>query len=82
MQKQIVVYENWSDVMPKKIGILYVDYAKGKENFSFEYDEEWLSSNKSALVIDPDLAIYNGRQFVPLGKTLFGIFADSSPDRW
>ena len=82
MQKQIIVYENWSDVIPKKIGILYVDYAKGKENFSFEYDEEWLSSNKSALVIDPDLAMYNGRQFVPLGKTLFGIFADSSPDRW
>ena len=82
MQKQIIVYENWSDVMPKKIGILYVDYAKGKENFSFEYDEEWLNSNKSALAIDPDLAMYNGRQFVPLGKTLFGIFADSSPDRW
>lgn len=82
MQKQIIVYENWSNVVPQKIGILYVDYAKGKENFSFEYDEEWLSSNKSALVIDPDLAMYNGRQFVPLGKTLFGIFADSSPDRW
>lgn len=35
MLKQIIVYENWSDIIPKKIGMLYVDYAKGKENFSF-----------------------------------------------
>lgn len=82
MLKQIIVYENWSDIIPKKIGLLYVDYAKGKENFSFEYDEGWLTSNKSALVIDPDLSMYNGRQFLPFGKTLFGIFSDSCPDRW
>ena len=82
MLKQIIVYENWSDIIPKKMGMLYVDYAKGKENFSFEYDEGWLTSNKSALVIDPDLSMYNGRQFLPFGKTLFGIFSDSCPDRW
>lgn len=82
MLKQIIVYENWSDIIPKKIGMLYVDYAKGKENFSFEYDEGWLTSNKSVLVIDPDLSMYNGRQFLPFGKTLFGIFSDSCPDRW
>lgn len=82
MPKQIIVYENWSDIIPNKMGILYVDYAKGKENFSFEYDEGWLTSNKSALVIDPDLSMYNGRQFLPFGKKLFGIFSDSCPDRW
>lgn len=26
--------------------------------------------------------MYNGRQFLPFGKTLFGIFSDSCPDRW
>lgn len=82
MPKQIIVYENWSDIIPKKMGILYVDYAKGKENFSFEYDKGWLTSNKSALVIDPDLSMYNGRQFLPFGKKIFGIFSDSCPDRW
>lgn len=26
--------------------------------------------------------MYNGRQFVPLDKAMFGFFADSCPDRW
>ena len=38
-------------------------------------------ASKKASVLDPDLALYKGRQY-PLGKNTFGIFADSSPDRW
>lgn len=29
-QKKIYVYENWSAVLPNKIGTLYVDVSKGK----------------------------------------------------
>lgn len=81
-QKQIFVYENWSNIEPYKIGTLYVDVSKGRENFSFEYDSNWLKNNPFAFVLDPDLAMYNGRQFVPLDKAMFGLFADSCPDRW
>lgn len=30
-QKKIYVYENWSAVLPNKIGTLYVDVSKGKK---------------------------------------------------
>lgn len=81
-QKKIYVYENWSATCPNKIGTLYVDVSKGKETFSFEYDSEWLKNSSFAFVLDPDLAMYNGRQFAPLDKAMFGIFSDSCPDRW
>ena len=32
-------------------------------------------------MLDPDLSLYKGRQY-PINKNTFGIFADSSPDRW
>ena len=60
-QKKIYVYENWSAACPNKIGALYVDVSKGKETFSFEYDSEWLKNSSFAFVLDPDLAMYNGR---------------------
>lgn len=81
-QKTIYVFENWSGVNPVKIGTIYVDVSKGKETFSFEYDTDWLNSSSFAYILDPDLAMYNGRQFAPLDKALFGVFADSCPDRW
>ena len=81
-QKKIYVYENWSATWPNKIGTLYVDVSKGKETFSFEYDSEWLKNSSFAFILDPDLAMYNGRQFAPLDKAMFGIFSDSCPDRW
>lgn len=81
-EKVIYVYENWSDVTPILIGKLYASSIKGKEQFSFEYDISWLSSESANYFLDPDLALYNGRHYAPMDKTLFGIFADSCPDRW
>ena len=57
-------------------------FVRGQETFSFEYDPAWLSSAESSFSLDPDLALYRGRQYVPLDKRLFGLFADSCPDRW
>ena len=62
------------------IGKLYVETVRGGENYSFEYDTTWLS-NPAAVMLDPDLNLYSGRQY-PIGKEKFGLFADSSPDRW
>lgn len=79
---KVCVYENWKGVTPNKIGTLFIDGGKGKEVISFEYDEVWLANVDSNLVFDPDLALFRGRQYTPLNKPLFGMFADSCPDRW
>ena len=62
MQKIIYVYENWSGAVPTKLGQLYVDWSRGSEHYAFEYDENWLKSG-FAYVLDPDLALYKGRQY-------------------
>ena len=78
--KTIFVYESWISEVPSLIGRLYVDTVRGGESYSFEYDSAWLK-NPVAVMLDPDLNLYSGRQY-PIGKDKFGLFADSSPDRW
>ncbi len=81
-QQIIYVYENFSGEAPQLIGTLYVDHVRGRENYSFQYDQDWIRSSRFAFRLDPDLELFTGRQF-PIGeKDIFGIFADSSPDRW
>lgn len=53
----------------------------GREVFSFEYNNDWLADPQSRR-LDPALALMRGRQFLPDKRTNFGIFLDSSPDRW
>ena len=80
--KTIYVYENWRSDVPTLIGKLRTSFVRGQENFSFEYDDRWLNSFESSYSLDPDLSLYRGRQYTPLDKSLFGLFADSCPDRW
>lgn len=82
MVNEIYVYENWKADVPSKLGKLYVDGNRGKQVISFEYAEEWLKDLSNNVTLDPDLGLYKGRQYTPLGKEIFGIFADSCPDRW
>jgi serine/threonine-protein kinase HipA len=81
-EKTIYVYENWSGAEPVLLGKLYVSYIRGKEQFAFEYDTSWLVTESANYFLDPDLMLYNGRQYVPMDKRLFGVFSDSCPDRW
>lgn len=81
-EKTIYVYENWREETPSLFGTLHVDFIRGQETFSFEYDPQWLTECEGACSLDPDLSLYSGRQYTPLGKNLFGLFADSCPDRW
>ena len=81
-EKTIYVYENWSGNIPKLIGRLYADIARGKENYSFEFDDKWLAECRFAFPVDSDINLYRGRQYTPAGKVMFGIFSDSCPDRW
>ena len=66
---------------PHLLGVLHADLVRGKEVFSFEYDAAWLESGR-AQNLDPDLQLYSGPQYLSEGKSNFGIFLDSSPDRW
>jgi serine/threonine-protein kinase HipA len=63
------------------MGMLSSTQTRGKEIFSFEYEKAWLA-NHQALQIDPDLHLYAGPQYATEDKRNFGIFLDSSPDRW
>ena len=80
-EKTIFVYDDFSMQNPTLMGILYVNSLKGGESYSFEYDREWLKKTSLKITLDPELMPYSGRQY-PFGKAIFGLFSDSSPDRW
>lgn len=80
--KEILVFADWAGLPSTlKIGILRSEKSKGEEIFSFEYDDEWLGG-EFAQVIDPDLKLFGGPQYLNDDKPNFGLFLDSSPDRW
>lgn len=78
---EIWVFADWQGMpLPKCIGILSAQQAKGRKAFSFAYDKNWISSEEQ-LLLDPDIAWYGGQQY-PNGKENFGVFLDSMPDNW
>ena len=83
MNQEVFVYENWSSYTPILMGRLYIDQIRGNEACSFEYDDGWLTAQKKQnYIVDPDLPLYRGRQYVHGEKKIFGIFSDTCPDRW
>ncbi|WP_420386362.1 type II toxin-antitoxin system HipA family toxin [Roseivirga sp.] len=81
--REILVYAHWESLEgPQLVGVLSSDRVRGNEVFSFSYHQDWLN-NRYAQVIDPDLQLFSGRQYLAEGaKPNFGVFTDSSPDRW
>jgi len=80
--RQVRVYVDWDGLnSPRLMGHLAMDRVRGKEVFSFEYDDEWLSGGL-AQQLDPELQLFMGKQYLREAKQNFGIFLDSSPDRW
>lgn len=63
------------------MGVLSAVLTRGKEVFSFEYAEDWIRSGR-AQDIDPNLRLYAGPHYLSDEKPNFGLFMDSSPDRW
>ena len=81
-QKNIFVYAHWKEFSePVLMGNLKATPVRGKEVFAFEYSNEWLKKGFSQM-LDPNLQLYSGPQYLPEEKNNFGIFLDSSPDRW
>ncbi len=78
----ILVYADWMNLGGSVLmGTLSVAHTKGHEVFSFAYDEGWLRKG-DAQSLDPDLQFYTGPQYLNTNKKNFGLFLDSSPDRW
>ncbi len=84
MEGVIEVYEDWNaDELPKRLGTLRVRPGRTGELFDFAFDDDALTDKilpKQSL--DPDLGIFPGPQFPKDGRAVFGVFKDSSPDRW
>ena len=81
-KRSIHVYAHWQGINdPCLMGSLHSDRLKGKEIFSFEYDDNWLQ-NGSPQLLDPNLQLYSGLHYLNEKQENFGIFLDSSPDRW
>ncbi len=66
---------------PALMGNLHCQRSGKDELFSFEYTRMWLDQ-PAAFAFDPDLLLDRGHQYPAADKTNFGIFTDSSPDRW
>src|ERR1051326_4003235 len=66
---------------PALMGSLRRQGGRGADIFSFEYDDTWIE-RPAAFAFDPDLALVTGPQYPASDRTNFGIFLDSSPDRW
>jgi serine/threonine-protein kinase HipA len=81
-EKTIFVYADWKPGAPTLMGRLYAMNVRGKEIFSFEYDEQWLNCAANISFFDPDLQFFGGRQYAPPQKANFGVFSDSCPDRF
>ena len=82
-ETKIWVYADWQSLGGvQHMGILTPQHVRGKEIFSFEYNDTWLTSSGQVLFLDPNLSMYKGKQYLPEEKSNFGLFLDSSPDRW
>ena len=80
--KNIFVFAHWTGMKePVFMGELKAEYSRGKEIFSFSYSDSWLKSRYSQ-ILDPELQLYSGSQYASDEKHNFGVFLDSSPDRW
>jgi len=80
--RTIEVCADWHGLAgPMTMGHLVAIRARGKEVFSFEYDQGWLAGSHRRR-LDPALELYTGPQFPAASKPNYGLFLDSCPDRW
>ena len=81
-QRSVEVVADWVDLGgPTVVGQLTTTPARGKEVFAFEYDKDWLS-RAPRQQLDPTMGLYRGPQYPAKSRDNFGVFLDSSPDRW
>jgi serine/threonine-protein kinase HipA len=81
-RKSVQIYvDTEAAAEPVLMGTLHAQSGGGPEIFSFEYDSTWLE-REQAFSFDPDLQLLRGAQYPVRTRNNFGLFLDSSPDRW
>lgn len=80
----IAVYADWQGLpQPRRIGFLHGRKTRAREHFEFEYDPLALQDPLiGRLQLDPAIDLFAGSQYPQAPHDRFGVFADSSPDRW
>lgn len=64
MNKDIYIYfDDENTAKPMMVGVLLAQQVRGREVFSFEFADEWLSNSQCRL-LDPDLQLYKGKQYL------------------
>lgn len=80
--KEIQVCAHWAGLPePALMGSLVASIVRGKEVFAFSYDVNWIKSSRGQN-LDPNLLLFAGPQYPKVEHANFGLFLDSSPDRW
>ncbi|MFZ6045432.1 type II toxin-antitoxin system HipA family toxin [Pseudomonas sp. CR3202] len=80
----IAVYADWDGLPePRRLGFLHSRRTRATERFEFAYDEAALADPQFAgLPLDPSIQAFGGPQYPTPPRDRFGVFDDSSPDRW
>lgn len=80
----IGVYADWDGLLqPQRLGILNSRRTRAQETFEFQYDPAALVHPIiGRQVLDPRIVLFEGPQYPTAPQDRFGVFADSSPDRW
>jgi serine/threonine-protein kinase HipA len=81
---RIAIYADWDGLpAPARLGHLHARRTRANDVFEFEYDSGALINPLlNTIELAPRLGIYPGPQYPPKGRSTFGAFTDSSPDRW
>lgn len=82
-EKKIYVFADFLSFKNELIGTIYVSQTRGKEFYSFEYEQGWIE--QGYMVLDPDLQLYRGRQYImmiriSLGYLLIPVRTDGGED--
>lgn len=64
------------------LGTVYVDFARGKEIYSFEFSEYAFKNNLTYLIVDKEIVNVLGRQFKSDSSAPYSFLTDLAPDRW
>ncbi len=80
----IAVYADWDGLPgPTHLGWLHARTSGRGEIFEFEFLKSTFENPLfNDLYLDPRLLFLEGRQYPPADIPIFGLFSDSSPDRW
>jgi serine/threonine-protein kinase HipA len=78
------VHADWEGLGgPLLLGTLHARQSGRDELFEFELNAAAIAHPAlQGVTLDPRLGVWPGPQYPPKGRGSFGVFADSSPDRW